>query len=54
MKITIRLRENKDQNLINWIKTLEKGSRSRVIRNILKANTNKGGINKWINRLKKE
>jgi hypothetical protein len=54
LKITIRLRENKDQDLIGWINSLEEGSRSRVIRNILKANTNKGGINKWINRLKKE
>lgn len=39
MKVTIRFRENKDQHLINWIKSLEEGSRSRVIRNILKANT---------------
>lgn len=41
VKVTIRFRENKDQHLINWIKSLEEGSRSRVIRNILKANTRK-------------
>jgi len=39
--VTIRLRENKDQELIDWVKSLEEGSRSRVIRNILKANTRK-------------
>jgi hypothetical protein len=43
LKVTIRLRENKDQHLINWVNSLEEGSRSRVIRNILKANTNKRG-----------
>lgn len=44
MKITIRLREDKDQHLIRWVNSLEEGSRSRVIRNILKANTKKGEI----------
>jgi len=43
LKVTIRLRENKDQHLINWVRSLEEGSRSRVIRNILKANTKKRG-----------
>ncbi len=36
MKFTIRLREGKDDGLIKWINSLEEGSRSRVVRNILK------------------
>jgi hypothetical protein len=43
LKITIRLREDKDQHLISWVNSIEKGSKSRVIRNILKANTKKRG-----------
>jgi hypothetical protein len=45
LKVTFRLKENRDQHLIDWITSLEEGSRSRVIRNILKANTKKGDVN---------
>jgi len=47
MKITFRVRENKDQKLIDWLNSLETGSRSKAIRNILKSktNNNKEGVN---------
>ncbi len=36
MKVTIRLRPDKDQDLIKWVSRLEKGERSRFIRLALK------------------
>lgn len=38
----VRLRPGKDDCLENWYKKLPEGDRSRIIRNILKANTKKG------------
>lgn len=41
LKVTFRVRENKDDKLFNWLNSLEAGSRSKVIRNILKEQTTK-------------
>lgn len=43
MKVTFRIRENKDKDLIKWINTLEEGNRSKEIRKLLKLATNKRG-----------
>jgi len=43
MKISFRVRENKDKNLINWINSIEEGSRSKEIRKALKTVTE--GVN---------
>ncbi|MFW6028884.1 MAG: hypothetical protein ACOCRO_01380 [Halanaerobiales bacterium] len=39
MKICIRLRKDKDKGLIDWYNSLPDGDKSRIIRNILKKNT---------------
>ncbi len=46
MKITIRLRPGKDDDIKEWYTALSSGDRSRVIRNILKEaiNCNKSGV----------
>ncbi len=36
MKITIRLRDGKDEKIKIWYKELERGEKSRIIRGILK------------------
>ncbi|MFW6016505.1 MAG: hypothetical protein ACOCRK_08705 [bacterium] len=36
MKINVRLRPGKDDNLGNWYKSLPEGDKSRIVRNILK------------------
>ncbi len=46
MKITIRLRPVKDDDIKEWYKDLPSGDRSRVIRNVLKEaiNCDKSGV----------
>lgn len=45
MKVTFRVRENNDPQLTAWIKSLEKGKRSKEIREALKQATIKEGVN---------
>ena len=39
MKVTFRIRENKDQKLIDWINSINEGDRSKEIRKALKSVT---------------
>ncbi len=36
MRITIRLRERRDRDLIDWMTTLDEGDRSEIIRSTLR------------------
>ncbi len=45
MRVTIRLRERRDRDLVDWINSLEEGDRSEYIRNVLRKGLSNNGAN---------